>query len=390
MMFDEQTRQLLDMMNNIERSSFFSVFFPSSWFSPINENLRNSLKVSYDQIILRTIYMDLLLKSRDLLTLRPLPTDITTSLSAQLQPVATVEYQLMKGFVERFIQLSHNIDKYNRLKESSDPDLLKDLVTYTLGIQLPDDFINNYSRFRRILREVPYPRIDLKPYQPAAQETLQILYSHFLSNLLSERNPNSIIGKVNYILREFGQRQTEELPDLSNLRLIAKDLYETMSTIGEPGKNWIDGAYFDPGVGFSDLMAQVSEFHVFGPQLVNQFAAQTALVFGNFQNDLRKLNTLLVNKLPLDADKPAYPSDGLIALQKSLTSLFNQPFMSQPGVEKVVTNIPSNQVVYWNSKLIDLAIENVRKYEEYLEKSMGEFPPIVRETLKQTARRNLI
>lgn len=390
-MFDQQARQLLDMMNNIEKASLFSSFMPSSWFSPVQDNLRVALKVSFDQIILRTIYVDLLMKSRDLLTLRPTPKDVTDSLAVQLQPTATIEFQLFKGFVERFVELADNIDKYNQLQESSDPSLIKDLAAYTLGVELPKEFVENYSRFRRILKEIPYPKIDLKPYQGAARETLAILYNHFLQDLMATNDQNSIVGKINYILNEFGHNSVESLPNLDYLRKISQDLNTSISAMGKPGSNWIDGQYFDPGTAFSDVMTQVSQFPLFGPEMVDAFATNTALSFGNFQHFLRQLNSILLSSAtaPVAADKPIYPSDGLIALEKSLAVLFEQQFMTPPSGEKFITDIPPNQVVYWNPKLVDSASEEIKKYQEFVEKKLPEFPPVVRETLKQIARKNL-
>jgi type VI secretion system protein ImpL len=387
--FDEQARQLLDMMNNIQKASFHSIFLPSSWFSPLNTNLRTALKVSYDQIILRAMYMDLLLKARDLLTLRPKATDMTISLASQLQPVTTLEYQLFKGFADQFIELYHNVEKYNRLKDSSDSTLLRELVQYTLGIHLPDEFLENYQYFRRVLKEVPYPKIDLKPYQSAAQETLKILYNYFLNNLFAAQNPNSIIGKINFILKEFGKRETEELPNVEVLRKIGADLNQTIPILGVPGNNWIDGSFFDPGGGFADLMSQISQFPMFGPQIVDQFAADTATAFTKFHEELVRLNTLLVDRSLVPADKPLFPSSGLIALQKSLSYLFAENFMAPPPIEQITFRIPENQVVFWNSKLIDMAIDEIKKYEEFTTKHLSDFPPLIRETLKQTAKGNL-
>lgn len=390
-LFDQQARQLLDMMNNIEKASFFSTFMPSSWFSPVQDNLRVALKVSFDQIILRTIYVDLLMKSRDLLTLRPTPKDVTESLAVQLQPTATVEFQLLKGFVERFIDLADNIDKYNLLQESSDPSLIKDLAAYTLGVELPKEFVENYSRFRRILKEIPYPKIDLKPYQGAARETLSILYNHFLQDLMATNDQNSIIGKINYILNEFGHNSLESLPKLDYLRKISQDLNTSISTLGKPGSNWIDGQYFDPGTAFSDVMTQISQFPMFGPEMVDAFATNTAVSFGNFQQFLRQLNTILLDPSAavVTADKPVYPSDGLTALEKSLVVLFDQQFMAPPSGEKFITDIPPDQVVFWNPKMVDAASDEIKKYQEFVDKKLPEFPPVVRETLKQIARKNL-
>ncbi|HXF90470.1 MAG TPA: hypothetical protein VNJ29_00905, partial [Candidatus Nitrosotenuis sp.] len=386
---DTQTRQLLEMMMNVHKADFFSVFFPSSWFSPINDNLRSVLKASYNQIIIRAVHMDLLIKARDLLTLRPKATDLTISLASQLQPVTTVEYQLFKSFAEQFIELYQNVEKFNRLKENSDPILVRELVQYSLGLTLPEEFNQNYEHFRRVFQEHPYPKIDLKLYQGAAQETLKILYTHFLTNLFSPQIPNSIIGKINFVLGEFGNQQQEGSPNVEILRKIAFDLSETIPILGVPGNNWIDALYFDPGGGFADLMAQISGFPLFGPSIVEQFAADTATHFHQFQRELMQLNNVLVDRSQVSPDKPIYPSQGLIELQKNLATLFSESFMAPVPAEQIIFNVPEDQVVFWNPKLIDQAIEQIQKYEEFITKHLKNFPSTIQENLKQAARRNL-
>lgn len=387
--FDEQTRELLDMMVNLQKADFFSIFMPSSWFSPIDDNLRTSLKVSYDQIVLRTVYMDLLLKARDMLTFRAKSDDYTKSLADLLTPTHMAEYQLLKGYVQRFIDLSNNIDKYNRLQSSSDPDLLKDLVQYTLGIELPKEFLSNYSNFRRVLKDVPYPKIDLTPYQPTARETLNHLYGRFIDDLLSANNSHSIIGRLNFILKEYGRSSIDNLPDLKPLRDLAHELHAAVPPLGEAGKTWLDGSYFDAGSDFSDLMGQISGYKLFGPDMVNLFAGQTATAFRKFQEDLRHLNTFLVAQKAMDDPTKAHPSDGLINLEKSLTLLFNESFMIEPSGEMFVSKIPETHVVYWNAQLIDTAIGEVKSYEKFTESYLTDLPPAIRGTLKECIRVNL-
>lgn len=387
--FDQQTRELLDMMDNLHKANFFSIFMPSSWFSPIDDNLRTSLKVSYNQIIVRTIYMDLLLKARDLLTFRVGPDDFTKDLGEMLTPTNTVEYQLFKGFVQRFIDLSKNIDKYNRLQDSSDPDLLKDLVIYTLGIDLPKEFLKDYTHFRHDLKDVIYPKIDLNPYEQTARQTLSHLFDHFTTNLFSARNEHSIIGKLNFLMTEYGNRSDEKIPDLDPLRKIVQSLHETVPHMGEAGKTWIDGEYFDAGADFSDVMGQITGFNLFGPDMVNLFASQTAAAFRQFQQSLTQLNKLLAPKKAINDPKKSYPSDGIFNLEKSLTLLFNESFMAEPTGEMFVSKIPETHVVFWNSKLIDMATDEVKDYEKFAEKHLDDVPPGIRGTLKEAIRANL-
>lgn len=388
--FDDQTRQLLDMMNNLHGASFFSMFIPSSWFSPIHRSLNESLKVSYDQIILRTIYMDLLLKARDMLTYKPKPEEVSSTFADLLQPTRTVEFDTFQDYVLRFVDLSQNIDKFNRLQESTDGELLQELVLYTLGTELPKEFVDNYSHFRKVLSDIPYAKIDLNPYQGTARETLKNLYVHFITNLLSPNQANSIIGRINYIIDEYGIRKSLDLPDLKPLRLISQDLNEMMPILGEKGHTWMDNTYFDGGIAFSDIMGEISRFKLFGPEMVQLFGMITAKQFFEFQQKMIALNGVLIPKRPGMEYKIPAPSEGLYVLQSGLDDLFKQQFMVQPSGETFITNIPEDHVVYWDPKLIDMATTDIKDYDDYVKHHFDDLPLAIRGTLKESAKANLI
>lgn len=387
--FDQNTHQLLEMMNNLQRADLFSFFIPSSWFSPVQKNLENSLKVSYDQIILRTIYMDLLLKARELLLLRPTGQDHSTSIAQLLVPTTSPEYQLFKSYAERFIQLLTFVEKYNRLKETHDASLLDELVVYTFNIHLPESFMQHYMKFRKVLQDVPYPEIDLRPYQPMARETLQVLYKNFLNALFSTTDKNSLLGHLDSILSTFGEKSATEIPSPEVLRRFSAELRRIVPTIGVAGSNWMDAPYFDPGGGFSDLMGAISESPFFGPTVVENFAEETAVGFARFHDELTNLNRLLIERSLAPSSRPIYPSEGILGLDKSLSELFVEPFMAPSTGQSFVTKVPENTVIFWNTKLVDLAVDLVKRYEDFISKQLPSFPPAIRETVKLTALQNL-
>lgn len=392
-MLDEQARQLLEMMHNMHKVNFKSIYFPSSWLSPVNENLRVTLKISFDQIILRTIYMDLLLKSRDMLTfnLNNIPKDAhKNSFADLLQPTKMVEFDLLKGYVQRFIDLSHHIDLYNRLGEVNDPTILRDLVAYTKQIELPVDFLENYSHFQHIFSSIPYAKIDLVPYRATAQEILRNLYVHFIDSLLSPNNPKSIIGQMNFMMTEYGHRRTFDFSIISPLRQLSHDLNKGVPELGTPGKTWIDNAYFDVGGPFAELMNEITQFKLFGPEMVSYFAVITQESFSKFQNRLLQMNSIFAPKKQAHSPKKSFPSDGIFRLQESLNKLYSEKFMAEPSGEMFETDIPKTHMVFWNPQLVDLAIAQVKAYEAYVQKNFEEVPIGLRGTIKEIARENLI
>jgi type VI secretion system protein ImpL len=391
-LFNSQAKSLLDMMNHIQRTSFFSFFIPSSWFSPLHDHLNSSLKISYEQIILRTIYMDLLLKARDTLNLRPgdeaLGSPVkTTSIVSLLNPISTSEFQQVKGYVELIGKLVQNVDKYNQLRETPDPDILSDLIEYTFNIHLSPEFSYSYEKFRKILQEAPYPPIELKAYYPLAQNTLQGLYMNFLGVLFSPSDPMSLIGQLRYLSAAIGNGRSNQPVNLELIRGFITGLGQSLPNLGAAGHNWIDGTYFDPGPEFTDLMSKIDSLPPFGPAFVEQLAKVTSGVYSAFHDELLQMNTSLIN--PSQAGKPSLPSEGIFNLEKNLHKLFGEAFMAKTTGEKFLSQIPENKFVLWNQKLIENTINLITQYEAFIDKELNSFPIHLRETFKQIALQNL-
>lgn len=391
-LFTNHARHLLDMMNQLQRASFFSFFIPSSWFSPLQDQLHSSLKISYEQIILRTVYMDLLLKARDIFNMRPGDMNFnspkTISIATLLMPLTTSEFQHVKAYVEQVGHLVQNIDKYNKLRESPDPTILSDLIEYTFNIQLPREFSLSYEKFRKVLEEAPYPPIDLKAYYPIAQSTLQGLYTQFLTILFSPTDPLSLIGQLRYLTSIIGGGQNNQPINLELVRGFITGLSETLPHMGTAGHTWIDGEYFDPGQEFADLMAKVDHLAPFGPLYVEQLARLTSTAYKTFHTELLAINQMLVNPTGTGT-APATASEGLFNLEKNLQKLFAEPFMAKTNGGMFTTLVPENKFVLWNQKLIENTIELIRRYESFVEKEMNAFPIHLRETFKKIALQNL-
>lgn len=326
-LFHSQARSLLDMMHHIQRASFFSLFIPSSWFSPLHDQLHSSLKISYEQIILRTIYMDLLLKARDTLNIRP------GDASFGSYPKTT----------------------------------------------------SSYEKFREVLQEAPYPPIDLKAYYPIAQSAFEGLYTNFLNILFSPLDPMSLIGQLRYLTSIIAAGQTNQPINLEIIRGFITDLGKGLPNLGTSGQNWIDGDYFDPGSQFSDLIAQTHNLEAFGPTFIDYLAKLTSDIYKTFHSELLEINQVLTTP----TGKPLPPSEGIFNLEKNLQKLFAEPFMARANEEMFVTQIPEGKFILWNQKLIENTISLINRYANFVSKDLESFPINLREMFKQIALQNL-
>ena len=195
-LFDTYARQLLDMMQELQQTEFISAIVPASWFSPLHKDLHAGLQVAYQEIVIRTIYVDLLMKARELLQLRPTAGDRSTSLAALLNPLVSSEYMLLKKYVEGLCELNEMLFKFNNLKSAPDARDLDSLIMYTFNSHLPESFVGQYASFRKVLNESSYPLIDLKPYQQMARQTLSIIYENFLNALFSKNDSQTLVSRI--------------------------------------------------------------------------------------------------------------------------------------------------------------------------------------------------
>ncbi len=394
--FDIYARQLIEMMDQLQQTNFFSIFVPASWFSPLHEDLNKTLKVSYQQIIVRTIYIDLLLKARELLHLRPTVHDQSVSIAQLLQPTTSAEYNLLKRYVEGMATLHDKIEKFNNLKHAADPKDLNELVAYTFNAHLPEQFIHQYKKFRKLLLNTSFPPIDLKPYQQLSRETLNILYQNFLNVTFTVTDPNSLPSRLLTFLQQLSQQDTKQLPNVAYLRQLSVELAQVMPTLGEPGQTWMDREFFNPGKEFDALLDKIDSSKLFGKEVTQFLVDQTSIGFTNLKLQLQSMNQLLVDQqvsmpvAPLAQKVYAIPpSQGLMSLQRGLITLFSEPYMAAPTEHTYTTIVPSGKIIYWDAKLIQMAYDMCKRFEDFSSKQVSGFPPILQENMKLLARDSL-
>jgi len=391
-LFDSYAKQIIQMMETLSQSQFSSVFMPPSWFSPIEDRLHRSLKISYNQIILRTIYVDLLLKGRKLLYLRPTSLDRSTTFGQVIMPTSSKEFALVRDYVVQIIELGRMINYFNELAKSNDISPLRELVKYTFNSDLPQSFEDEFHNFRRILRDISFSPIDIEPYKFLAQDTLRILYKYFLTSLLSPNDPASIPGRLNTFLYQYGQKDTPS-SSVQYLRDFAKSLNDTMPSLGPVGKTWMDGSYFDAGDDFVSFIGVINDSPILGGKtMVSELAAMTATFFSAFKTQMFRLLPLVgdhkTNPL-VDLKSQAVPSMVLDSLNKGLGTLFNQPFMAIPPVGELLTSVPETKMIYWDAKLIEDADAMVKAFEAYRVKDLLLLPAVIRESIMLIAQQNL-
>ncbi len=391
--FDTHARQLMEMMEQLQQTSFFSLFVPASWFSSLHQDLHQTLKISYQHVILRTIYIDLLIKARNLLHKRPAIQDKSVSLAQLLNPTASAEFLALRDYIEGLEKLNEKIIKFNSLKNANDANDLNELIAFTFNTSLPDKFINQYQKFRNFIQNTIFPPIDLMPYQQMARETLNVLHQNFLNAIFSTTDQNGLPGRLASFLHQLGQQTNQQLPSVDFLRQISIDLTQAKPILGEAGKTWMDQPYFSPGPEYNKFLDKIDDSKLFGKDVSQFLVDQTSVAFDNLKAQLNSINQFLINQpsaMPIILqDKATPPSQGLLLLEKSLATLFAEPFMAQAHEQSFTTNITPGKLIYWDSKLIELADAMSGRYDEFMSKQLSSFPVTLQENIRLIGRESL-
>lgn len=385
-LFDTYARQLLEMMQELQTTSFVSALVPASWFSPLHNDLHGGLQLAYQEIVIKTIYVDLLLKARDLLNTIPTPKDRSNSLAALLNPLTCSEYLLLKKYVEGLQTLNDMLFKFNNLKSAPDSKDLDSLISYTFESRLPASFVNQYETFRKILNESSYPLIDLKPYEQMARQTLSVLYENFLNAMFSKNDLLTLPSRLQLLIESLQSHDKKQSINLEILRSSIGDLNDTSTSLGEIGSTWMDGKIFFPGKEFDELFDKIEMSPLFDKDVSQYLIDQTAIAFNRFKKLLLNIN----ESLGSDAKQRSLPpSHGILSLEKSLTEMFRQSFMTKPDGKGLVTAIPNNKLLYWDPALIQKSFDTMKDFDNYISKDLISFPVLVQENLKISARINL-
>ena len=392
----ECTGQLLMMMQQLNNARFSSVFVPASWFSSINKDLTETLRVSYQRVVVRTIYMSLILKARSLLGLKPSLENSSKSIGEVLNPYRSKEYLLMKSYIDGLIELEKHIKKFDSLRTSGDPKDLSDLIDYTFEGGLPKEFVSNYSQYRRILMNTPFPPIDLSPYKKNAYEILINLFQNFLDTIFTNRSKQSLINFLNGFINQLTKQNIERTPEFDEMRKFSEDLSDVCKELGEEGKTWLDNDVFSPSKDYDNFLDNVEL--LFGKEVAQNLLDITAVNFGYLKAKMQEFNSMLETEIAsnrkikanVDKKKESLPvSYGVFTIEKALSALFKEPYMIKAPNYSLITDIPEGKMIFWDDELVQYAYDMGKSFDEFFTTKVKHFPKSMQEGITLLAKSNL-
>lgn len=402
--FEDSVRKLSRVMQKLSEARLFSIFVPASWFSPLKSKLNEAINLAYQNVIMRALYVNLLLKARELFHLKPEDIQVTTSLAQLALPTKSNEFIAMNNFVVDLTNLSDFVDKFNDLRLVASPKILAELTDYAFKMTLSDSFLKYYGQMKGKLSTSAFPAIDLNVYKNLARKTFSSLFQNFFNTIFIYSNPKSFPGQLEQIIKKLRHVDANSNLDLDYLRNLSADLnivlqsFDKGQSSGETNSEikstWMDKDVFEPNQEFEDFLCSIDKSPFLGPDISQAIVNNCAVGMFHLRKSLCEITALLTTDIrftspednKINADSC---SSGIILLGKALKTLFSEPYMGRPRGHQFIDKIPEGQILYWDDKLLKAACELCSQYEDFSTKKVGNFPVVLQESFRLLARDGL-
>ncbi len=392
--FDRTARNLFDGMTHIRGLTY--PFLPSSWFSDIHADIRRVLTIAYDEVILKTLYVGLFNRTKEIFESESLTQRTQSPSSDTVVPVEDLPaFVRLKEFVEQLRELEINVDRYNRLSKSETLDPLGGVIQYLYGINLPPAFYENAKVYHDALKDSEYRFLDPTAIRFKARTFTFNKLTERLYHQLFELNPLSArLRTLSLQMTAFAEGERTGTAGKDLIQAILESIDSLRTLIDNPAMAWVFSDNFDLGEAFDDILFTVDQSIFLGPQLRLDAEKSGRESFEALKTQLREIGAPLIGPI-LQSDGEALQrelSPKLLAFETDIRKLLKKDLISvaaapRPSGGSVV--VPETGRFQWDTDLIQDAAELLEPYQTFRNEELREFPSDIQGRIDKLTRDTL-
>lgn len=388
--FEESTRHLFEGMTNV--SSLESLAIPSSWFSDIHEQIRHSMTLAYDTIILKAMYIQLLQKAKAIFETTGNAQATGRGLQGLVRVEESPEFSELRTFVENLAELERYASIYNGLRTSRNLTDLGRVAKYLFGFDLPEGFYRNAKYYHEALGETEYRVFDPKIFQIKAKFFTLRKLTQKLYDRLFHSNPISAYLQVLALqLDNFGTESRSAPRDGRMIRDLLDTITQTEKILAEPALAWMGNEGFSLGPSFDNLLSSVEESLFLGPDMRAEVQETGEKAFYKLREELKTKTTTLTGPLLKreGGEVILALSSNVVTLKTDLEKLLMQEFMTLEPTEGRKFEIPSGMRLTWDTGLLEEAVKLIQPYEGFIRTGLRSLPGELPDIIKNMAQHSL-
>lgn len=381
-----ETVNLLHNMPDIGPLYLFSIFVPQSWFPELRQKLRNTLGLVFDSIIVKAMFIDLNHNTNNLVKNIFDNPDVSYKKSDLFDITTFESFKQLKDYASNVLLLEKLSHEYNIIRHIEDEKSVRDLTDSI--------FKGKFKISRGVSGRIPNrqlmpPSFNISIYKHHLEENLKKVCALFVRDTL-DKNIEKILENIVKDIDRLDLASKDEREDYTSQNLIKT--YKKILLLKEVLKNknfaWISKDEFAPGDAYMELLEELNNSELISHDTIKEILNNSQSEFAAFKERLANFSSKLAGKI-LKADLQTV-SDGVIAIQKEIEALIEQPFIILDPPRKLRTLIPDDKMIIWNIKILKEAAEMINKYYDFIgaeqknirEKYFDMYKTVIRKCLK--------
>lgn len=313
--FRESGQNLFRGMTNFRHLTY--AFIPSSWFSDLHSDLRRSMTLAYDEIILKALYIELLQKAKKIFEAQS-GAEYAEENGRELQAVEDMpEFLRLQKFVSALGELERNANLYNGLSSTKNLEDMGQVVKYLFDIELPSEFYKNARYYHASLGKTHYRVFDPSIFRLKAKFfTLKKLTKRLYRRLYDPNQLEISTQRLAYRLDRFARQRRGPAGELKNIKVVLDSIARSEEDLAREEFAWVFNEGFELGDAFEEVLTAIEDSSFMGPDLKDEVFTEGETGFVKLKEALGSKRSILTGPLLATTADP-----GIIeAAQESLKS----------------------------------------------------------------------
>ena len=411
-------------LSRIDISQYRSGFLPSSWFDPVDGELRQTMRIGFEQIIAEALRLNLEQSATRLLEetvvggrgpgeIEIFPVHRRTSRErAHAIPIEqTAAYVDLRRFVAELAELDQNQKLFNSLKAQDGGELerLALLVSSLFRYELPQVFFENSGLYASALSGSGYEGFDPRKFRPEVELRLRGLSRSLDRTLYEDSTLVTVLEDLVERLDDLRSGAWLRGDGREAIQEIVGRLGEADDLVASAAVSWAFRRRFDLGAPYEETMALAASTDFLelpsegvrreaGRDVLRELRQESEAGWLGLRRRLAEARSDVTGPLlALDSEENILPalSADVQVLHAALLQYRSERFLADRGrgddslSRQLAVTLPGGAVRRWDTIYLDQAIKLYEAYLSFREGSLQEFPEGVREPLGLVARSGL-
>lgn len=371
------------VLERAPRWTFSSVVFPTSWFSSLDAQLEDELRLTAQRQLLVPLQELLVSDLAQLKAIRN--TERRVNVESE-DPAQWQNYVKAKELVERAVRLEQQNQWFNQaLNNPRSP--LDDLVLLSnnaLSLNLNVGTLRRSAFYNRVLLNSDtsgLKALDLSTERSTISTNFEGLMERWLDQYFLADNFVRQAGYLKLHLERLESGSGNSLSELEDLRALIDDL---QALIGLTNSAWGRGKGQDLVPGYRELMDKVRQSALLGPQLEQQLDMQASKLQQSFRDQWIAQAGSRGNLLVQQGSGQLALQEHVSQLDNAVQALFKRDFVAI-ALRQDDSSLSASQGQSADSDGLNSALNYFASYKSYVSEELPRIPPAYRGALLQAA-----